>query len=279
MARATKRAGFSVLLSGEGADELFLGYPHARRDLWLGGNSEARGRLAALTSQAGASAGIMFPDEDPVSEGAISAALGYAPSFLVAKLAMTAPLRTLLVPALRERVNDHSGWKAFAPTRVPVGGEARLQTANALWTQVVLAGYILRTLADGTERAFGVEGRVPFLDAEVAALAARVPTGLKIHHGAEKYILREAVRPFVSDRARAAPKRPFVGPAFSLSPAVLAHSAQTLARGSALFDARAGNVFLADLAAGPEAVTRRHDPALFMFLTLTALEHAYGLAL
>ena len=43
-------------------------------------------------------------------------------------------------------------------------GRGRVEQSLYLWSKLALEGYILRTLGDGMEMAFSIEGRLPFLD-------------------------------------------------------------------------------------------------------------------
>jgi len=63
--------------------------------------------------------------------------------------------------------------------------------------------------ADGTGMAHGLEVRVPFLEREIVEFTATVPGGLFLRNGVEKWILREALRPFLPASIVNRPKRPF----------------------------------------------------------------------
>ena len=64
--------------------------------------------------------------------------------------------------------------------------------------------------------AHGIEGRVPFLDHHHFEFAKQIPAHLKIHQGTEKYILREAVKEYVTPEIAARQKHPFMAPPLSL---------------------------------------------------------------
>ena len=66
------------------------------------------------------------------------------------------------------------------------------------------------------EMAHSVEGRLPFMDHEVASVAAEMPVELKIHGMTEKYALREAARPVLTDRVYRRQKHPFMTPPATL---------------------------------------------------------------
>jgi asparagine synthase (glutamine-hydrolysing) len=54
----------------------------------------------------------------------------------------------------------------------------------------------------------GVEARVPFLDPELVRLAMRIPIGLKLRDGQEKWIVRTAFADLLPDYIRLRPKNP-----------------------------------------------------------------------
>jgi len=59
---------------------------------------------------------------------------------------------------------------------------------------------------DRTSMGHGVELRVPFLDLALVELAMRLPVGLKVRNGEEKWILREAFADLLPDYIRRRPK-------------------------------------------------------------------------
>jgi asparagine synthase (glutamine-hydrolysing) len=65
---------------------------------------------------------------------------------------------------------------------------------------------------DNMTMAWGLEGRVPFLDHELVELAARIPTDLKLRNGG-KFILKEVARPMVPSEVIDRPKGYFPVPA------------------------------------------------------------------
>jgi asparagine synthase (glutamine-hydrolysing) len=67
-------------------------------------------------------------------------------------------------------------------------------------------------LGDRMEMAHSIEGRVPFLDHKVVELVRDMPVGLKIRGMTEKFVLREAARPFITDTVYRRQKHPFLAP-------------------------------------------------------------------
>ncbi|KAL3434133.1 nucleophile aminohydrolase [Aspergillus tetrazonus] len=93
-----------------------------------------------------------------------------------------------------------------------------LNSASYQWAKSILANYILRYIGDGADMVYQIETRPPFLDHQVTEYANRIPPSLKIRYDPvkndlrEKYILREAMRPFITDEVMNRTKRAYLGP-------------------------------------------------------------------
>ena len=97
-------------------------------------------------------------------------------------------------------------------------GRAPVNQALYLWSKTLLPSYILTVLGDRMEMAHSVEGRVPFLDHEVVELICAMPVGQKIRGMTEKFVLREAARPVLTDTVYRRQKHPFLSPPATLNP-------------------------------------------------------------
>src|SRR3982751_3844348 len=78
------------------------------------------------------------------------------------------------------------------------GGTRPVDKALQLDTDIMLVDDPVKRV-DNMTMAWGLEGRVPFLDHEVVELAARVPAELKVSRGG-KYILKQAARSVVPSK-------------------------------------------------------------------------------
>jgi asparagine synthase (glutamine-hydrolysing) len=245
LAGTIRDAGYKVVLSGEGADEVFLGYAHLRRDLFLAqaraGDPGGTARLARLEATNHVSAGVMLPVGAPPPLSAVRDALGVVPTFLEAKAATGRKILDLLRDDYLRSTSDVDPFAALMAS-VDVAGQLRgrhpVMQASYLWTRLALAGYILRTLGDGTEMAHSLEGRLPFVDDRVFAAARALPISLKIRGELEKHVLREAARPMLPEGTRFRPKHPLLAPPITRFPG--ARSAALIAEllGSAAFRAQ-----------------------------------------
>jgi asparagine synthase (glutamine-hydrolysing) len=257
LSRAMRDAGFKVALTGEGADELFAGYPHLRQDAGIVPEGHA------------ASRGVMLPAGDALSTEGVRARLGFVPTWIAAKASLGARVRPLLAPDL---VHAHADPYGTLIDRLGPLPAAHVSAAS--WMKTALAGYILRTLGDGMEMRHGIEGRVPFLDHHVAECAFAIENHVDPH--IDKPVLRAAVAGLVPAHVRMRPKHPFLAPPLSrLAPALVQDTLRTHARRSSLVDGPALVGILDRLPAMSIAEQQQWDPALMLVLSGAILEARY----
>jgi len=107
-----------------------------------------------------------------------------------------------------------AGWRdgiAAAEVHAARRGRTPLQAAQGVDCTDWLPNDLLTKL-DRCLMAHGVEGRTPFLDSEVSALAFRLPDGLKVHHGLGKWLLRHWLAGQLPQSQPLARKRGFTVP-------------------------------------------------------------------
>lgn len=282
--RAIADAGFKVALTGEGADEVVAGYPHLRSDLF---RSQGREHLLGdLHASNKASQGIMLMHGQMLSLEAVQARLGYTPSFLEAKASLGYKMCGLLKA---EFSTPFAGYDAYARFLDCFNFDAELKHRNPvnqslyLWTKCALPNYILRTLGDGMEMASSVEGRLPFLDHKLFEFVRTLPVSLKIKDTREKYILREAVRPMVTEKILSRQKHPFVAPPASRFSGNLARTILTDTIGSKcfesipFFDVKKVSKVVDALPGMKEEEQAAMDPVLMMVLSTAAMHERFGL--
>ena len=83
---------------------------------------------------------------------------------------------------------------------------------QALEIQTLLSGYLLSTQGDRMLMAHSVEGRFPFLDAQVMELAMRLPDRHRRAGLDEKHVLKRAAKGLVPDAILARSKQPYRAP-------------------------------------------------------------------
>ena len=168
--KAAKEAGITVLLDGQGGDELLLGYPiHRGQHLrWV---LRHRGPAAALIEFARLR-----------RAGTVSSV-----SLLKYMIGSGSPSRRAAYFARRHR---HLKRTVPVPSLAAVdGGLCDLESAQRQDVFRNVLPQLLR-FEDRNSMAWSVESRLPFLDYRVVELCLSMPVEAKIHDGWSKYVLR-----------------------------------------------------------------------------------------
>jgi asparagine synthase (glutamine-hydrolysing) len=178
---AEARRAVKVVLTGEGADELFAGYGYYRRlvgvrslfDRTIPRNRDRRGTSGFPYVMTHAKVERLTPDLAPEGEGA---------------------------PRAEARLENEylDGSRGLDP----LNRALRIDTAGWLPDDLLMK-------VDRTTMAHGLEARVPFLDRRVVDLAMRMPAGVKWRDGAGKWVLRSAFRDLLPPDVVQRPKHGF----------------------------------------------------------------------
>ena len=197
-----------VVLSGEGADELFGGYFTYVAD-----------RLAAYV---GRPAALAAPLARRLPSSSKRVSLDYKIKRFTAAAALPplerhhsfkeifgAEMRATLLDGSRPAGDPVDVLRARYAETVGVEPIARLQDVDV---GIYLPDDLL-VKTDRTSMAHSLEARVPFLDREVYELASALPLRLRIRAGAKKRLLRKAIEPLVPRSIVHGPKRGFSIPA------------------------------------------------------------------
>lgn len=273
LSEAVRDAGYKVVLSGEGADEVFAGYPHFRADL-LGAGSAEHARLVADNP---VSRGVLVADARAEGFERVEAALGFVPGLLRTKAALGATLEGLLSPewAARHRSFDVQSRLLTPGLLGQLEGRTRLAQAQVLAAKLSLSQYILPMFDDAQEMAFGLEARMPFLDHHLFEVARRLPDEAKIRGHEEKHVLREACRDLLTAGVSGRRKHPF------FAPPVLARDRARLrawtAEAPPIFDRARLEAAWDRLEGASDADLAAAEPALSMVVSATLLARAYRL--
>jgi asparagine synthase (glutamine-hydrolysing) len=211
--QAARKAGYKVMLSGAGGDDILTGYPRHRavqlerywswlpRGIrsnlrWISTTLDVRGALGRRLRKALSGADL---------EGdarLIHYFSGIDREDLVA----------LYSPALRGAIADTRAWD---PMHRFLGGlpadSPALERMLALEQRFFLADHNL-TYTDKMSMAVGVEVRVPFLDLDLIEFAATVPLHCKQRGRHGKWILKRAMEPFLPRELIHRPKTGFSAP-------------------------------------------------------------------
>jgi len=211
ISQLAKAHGTTVVLTGDGADELFCGYPSWKTHLRLQRADDLPVpdyvKRAGLTALAAAGRERTRPYEF-LRRGASG-----QPIFWGGAEAFTETQKRRLVgPALREAVGDLSSWDALAPIRARFEQTA-WDTSHFNWMTYLdlrlRLPELLLARIDRMAMGVGVEVRVPFLDHRFVELALSIPAAAKTRNGELKHVLKRAVRGVIPDDLIDRPKQGF----------------------------------------------------------------------
>jgi asparagine synthase (glutamine-hydrolysing) len=208
VAKLARQHGVTACQVGEGADELFWGYPGWKAMTQLGRLNELP--IPAAFKRMGVSLlETAGHGERSATELLRRAAAGQSIFWGGAEAFTETRKRRLLSARLREKFRDLSSWDALSPLRRRF--EERAADPSLLnWMTYLDLNLRLPELllmrVDKMCMSVGVEARVPYLDHEIVGLAMGLPTAVKTRHGELKYILKRAVRnilpPAILDRPK-----------------------------------------------------------------------------
>ena len=132
--------------------------------------------------------------------------------------------------------------------------------------------------------AHSIEGRVPFLDHHVVEFLGRVPVALKIRGLTEKYFLREAAKPVITDTVYRRQNHPFLSPPETTLPTERFHQMlQETLRGPQLaflpfYDQKKMIALLDRLPSMSEADRVTWDPVFMSVLSACVIQQRFGLS-
>jgi asparagine synthase (glutamine-hydrolysing) len=292
LSRAVRDAGFKVVMTGEGSDEILGGYPHFRRDMLLyspdGQDPAAVPLLLKQLEQSnGVSRGLLMPDGESLPLLGVKRQLGFLPTWIETFAGRSVKVRALLSAAFREDYDRREPYHALLSgldIHGQLSGRSAVHQSLYLWSKTMLPSYILTMLGDRMEMAHSIEGRVPFLDHHVVETIRSQPVSLKIRGMTEKYVLREAVRDVITDTVYRRQKHPFMSPPATLNPKEKLHELmQDRLRGRELaampfFDQRKVIGLLDRLATMDDSARVANDQILMILTSACVLQERFQLA-
>jgi asparagine synthase (glutamine-hydrolysing) len=218
LSRLVRQNDFKVVLTGEGADEVFGGYDIFReakiRRFWAR-QPESKSRPLLI--------GKLYPDifqGNPRSKQIVrtffGSGLSNADGPLFSHLVRwnnTSKIKTFYSDKLRQAIGSYSCLEDLSD-RLPESFSRwdYLSRAQYLETAIFMSNYLLSSQGDRVSMANGVEIRPPYLDHRILEFMGRVPSKFKIKGLKEKYILKEVFRGRVPDRILQRPKHPYRAP-------------------------------------------------------------------
>ena len=217
LSQVVRQSGFKVVLTGEGADEVFGGYNIFReakvRRFWARSpDSQNRARLI----------GELYPYifNNPRLKHSLQSFFSKGldrvddPLFShMIRWENTSKLKTFFSKNLSDAAGSYCGYEQVKES-LPSAYEQTdyLSRAQYLETAIFLSGYLLSSQGDRMAMAHSVEIRLPFLDPDVMEFMGRVPAKWKILGLNEKHILKKAFEDILPKEIIRRPKNPYRAP-------------------------------------------------------------------
>ena len=216
---SVREAGLKVVLTGEGADELFAGYDIFREDkvrrFWARDpGSSLRpllfGRLNRWlatdpTRSGGLLAGFYGRGLRDLDDPLYSHRLRFTNTARCLRL-----LHPDVIESARGDADPLERLLGLLPPRY--ASFSALGKAQYLEVAAFLQPYLLHTQGDRMLMGNSIEGRFPFLDHRIAEFAAGLPDRARLRGLEEKYLLRKAAARDLPRAIRERPKRPYRAP-------------------------------------------------------------------
>lgn len=218
LSEAVRRHGYKVVLTGEGADEVFGGY-----DLFKEAKVRRFWSRFPDSSWRGSILERLYPylKHSPTSGGV------FTKSFFQQGLEHLQEPYFAHIP--RWSTTQRSMRFLSAEVKAELAGKVSMDSIRGrlpkdikLWNSLnrdqyieahtLLSGYLLSSQGDRMSMANSIEGRFPFLDYRVIEFAARLPMRYKIMGLNEKYILKRAMRGLIPESIRQRSKQPYRAP-------------------------------------------------------------------
>lgn len=287
LSRLVRDNNIKVVLTGEGADEIFGGYNIFKEDkvrrFWARfPDSKIRplllGSLYPYISRSGRNNAFWL---NFFKRGLTDTDNPYY-SHLI-RWNNTAQTKRLFRPEVRERFDEaHNVYGPLEEYIDPaIGGWHPLCRAQYLEISLFLSGYLLSTQGDRMMMGNSVEGRFPFLDHRVVEFAATIPPEYKLNGLNEKYILKKAFADYIPDEITNRPKQPYRAPIYRcFSDESAANRGARLLHGDALeeygyLDPRAVKVLLARANKSGGALGAKDDMAIAAGVSLQLLHDQF----
>ncbi|MBN1696523.1 MAG: asparagine synthase (glutamine-hydrolyzing) [Spirochaetales bacterium] len=217
LSRLVKKAGYKVVVTGEGADEVFAGYDIFReakvREFLARDPSSAKRRdillklypwMSRSPQSIPAFAHRFYGKSLDLSDPGLSHRPRWDTTMMIKRLVTRDFLREMEKTDVAQELlgrlpRTHVKWDS-------------LSRAQWLEMTTLLSGYILSSQGDSMLMAHSVEGRFPFLDSDVVDFADNLPARRKLLGLREKHILKKAFSDLVPDSILERPKQPYHSP-------------------------------------------------------------------
>ena len=218
LSQHVRESGYKVVLTGEGADEVFGGYDifkEAKIRRFMSRQPESKMRPRILER--------LYPylKNSPARGRAFTQSFFTEgmehrdqPFFAhIPRWTTTHRIAQFFSAELQEKianVDPYAAISATLPKQIntwPPMGRDQYVEAHTL-----MSGYLLCSQGDRVAMANSIEGRFPFLDHRVIEFANRLPPQLKMRGLTEKYLLKKSMQGLLPESVRTRTKQPYRAP-------------------------------------------------------------------
>ncbi|KAL8687600.1 MAG: hypothetical protein Q9224_005104, partial [Gallowayella concinna] len=227
LSKLTRDSGLKTVITGQGSDEIFGGYDVYLHDYlrepdeaWPDNDLDGPTRLQRLQ------------ETETSMTRAFKTWTGYNGIRVPHQLSTEIPafVYHLTIPHLSLSPPINQQFAALSPQETIINNiDVRirslmrtkwhpLHSAQYVWNKTCLPNMLLTNLSDRTEMSHSIEGRVPFLDHHLMEYVNNLPPSMKIRYDpetgqlTEKWILRQASRPFITEELYSRKKHPYSAP-------------------------------------------------------------------
>jgi asparagine synthase (glutamine-hydrolysing) len=201
VSRLARDNGVMVCQVGEGADELFWGYPGWKMALQIQNYNDLL--VPRALKRVGLTGLRLLGKKETFYYEWLRRGIVRQPIFWGGAEAFTeAQKLRLLSPRLRKQFADLTSWEVLEPIHKRFAEKA-WEKSHLNWMTYLDLNLRLPELllmrVDKMSMGVSLEGRVPFLDHKFVEMAMSIPQSVKIKNGTLKYILKKAVRGLIPD--------------------------------------------------------------------------------
>ena len=218
LSKKVRDSNFKVVLTGEGADEVFGGY-----DLF----KEAKIRRFIARVPTSKRRPQILERLYPYLQNSPAAGRGFAQRFFaeggehlqkpyfahIPRWTTTGRIAQFFSAHLREAVG---GWDPYSAIQATLPGDIDrwppLGRDQYVEAHTLMSGYLLNSQGDRMAMANSIEGRFPFLDHRVIEFANRLPPRYKLRGLTEKYLLKRSMQGLLPESLRKRTKQPYRAP-------------------------------------------------------------------
>lgn len=214
LSKYVRDIGYKVVFSGEGADEMFLGYNFM---LWDALKSQYNEFSATDLSDQSLLKHFSVKRDDPGFNDFISPVqktLGFVPKWLETQYHLNKPYRNLYIRDIVLASESNQMAQIFM-NNMPISDYSKkynVDNSCYIWFKTFFANTMLNCIGDRSEMAHGIEARLPYLDHNIFEFIRAIRPDIKLKNGVEKYILKEACKPYITDTVYRRKKHMFQAP-------------------------------------------------------------------